>query len=166
VVHETKTYRLFERIIGNPEALHSGDWKSFYDEIGANDGVKKAWILCADLADVKQNKDQVAKTWGFFKDRHFMTRYCPPREIERAVGEKMPRYDAIEDYGLYVKRLLMPKEGYASGDEPNNLVTNFKIVEDNDRQLINSILECSTEIDEKWFSALRDETPTATTPAA
>jgi hypothetical protein len=99
VVHETKTYRLFERIIGSPVALHSRDWMAFYDEIGSNNEVEKAWVLCADPAEVKQKSDQVEAARRFLRDRNFNTRYCPPREVERAIREKVPPYDAIEDYG-------------------------------------------------------------------
>jgi nucleoside 2-deoxyribosyltransferase len=163
VVHETKIYRLFERLIGDPEAMHSGDWKSFYNEIGGNNEVEKAWILCADLGEARQKRDQVEATWRFLKDRNFRTLYCPPREIERATGEKAPRYDAIEDYGAYLKLLLLPQGGYASGDEANVLVTTFKVAEQEDRRLINSIMGCSQPMDEKWVGELGSEKPAAVT---
>lgn len=159
LVHETKKYRLVERIIGDPAAVHSRDWIAFYDDIGQDSEVEKTWILCAESTDVSSKWDQVAATWKFFKERKFSTRYCPPREVERATGEKAPHYDAVEDYGDYEKLLLLPAGAYASGDKANVLVTTFKTAERMDRRWIGSLIDCSEEIDEEWLNRHHSETP-------
>ncbi|HEX3092189.1 MAG TPA: hypothetical protein VHW72_06180 [Candidatus Angelobacter sp.] len=164
LVHKTKKYRLMEKFIGNPAAVHSRDWISFYDEIGRNNEIEKAWILCADQTDVLRRKDDVAATLQFLKERNFDTRHCPPEELERATGERAPRYQSIEDYGNYVKFLSLPAASYAAGDQPNVLVTTFKVADERHRRLISSIFRCSKQIDEKWLIELGGAVPVAGMP--
>jgi len=107
LIHATQRYRVIERMVGDPAAVNSKDWISFYDEIGRNSDVEKTWILCADEAEITRMMKDVVASWRFRKEKNFDTRYCSPRELHRATGEQLPPYDAIEDFGEFVKLLSL-----------------------------------------------------------
>ena len=102
LVHATQRYRVVERILGTPRSLHSADWISFFDEVGNDSNIETVWILCMNEAEVTKKADEVAASWQFRKDRNFDTRYCSPRELQRA-GQQFGDYDVIEDFGTTMK---------------------------------------------------------------
>jgi nucleoside 2-deoxyribosyltransferase len=156
LVHATHKYRVVERMSGDPALMHSKDWISFIDEIARDRDVEKKWILCVEEREVKDKISDVEATWRFRKERNFETRYCSPVELERARGQKPPPYQAIEDFGQFVKLLSIPTGSYASGDKANILRTTFKSVEPAHARLMSSFLACSTEMNEQWVASLRD----------
>jgi hypothetical protein len=59
----------------------------------------------------------------------------------------------IEDFGEYVKLLLLPHGSYTSIEELNVLVTTIRSSNAADRYLLESISKCSRPMDEEWFDA-------------
>ncbi|MGA2405865.1 MAG: hypothetical protein ABSF81_03825 [Bacteroidales bacterium] len=148
---ETKKYSLIEQITGNPTEMHSLDWISFYNQIGKQGDIEKRWILSVEMDEVTKKRNDIAMAWRFFRERNFETLYCSPTEFRRATGEKLPGYNVIENMGEYIKLLMLPDSTYTSGEHPNMLHTTIRISSPLDRRTLESIIRCSTNIDEQLF---------------
>ncbi|PWB54539.1 MAG: hypothetical protein C3F18_06670 [Nitrosomonadales bacterium] len=156
LVRATKKHMLVERVVGNPQALHSRDWLAFYDELGKHAEVEKAWMLCVKESEVRSNLSEVEAAWRFFKDKQFRTLYCSPRDVERSIGEALQGHEVIEDFGKYVKLLSLPDGSYTAGAKANVLVTTIREASPEDRRLLRSMVDCSTPMTEDWLRSLRD----------
>jgi hypothetical protein len=155
LVSATKKHMLVERVVVNPRAMeHSRDWLSLYDDLGKRDDVDKAWMLCVEKDEVKNNASEVEATWKFFKDRKFRTLYCSPKDVELAIGEALPSYEVIEDFGEYVKLLTLPGGSYTADVSKNVLVTIYRVATPGDRRLLQSMISCSDTINEDWLRNL------------
>lgn len=156
LVLATKKHMLVERVVINPQEMkHSRDWLSFYEELGENAEVDKTWMLCVEEPEARSNASAVEATWVFFKDRKFRTLYCSPRDVELAIGEAIPGHDVIEDFGEYVKLLLLPGRSYTADESKNALHTSFRVATVEDRRLLQTMIACSKTITEDWIRSLR-----------
>ena len=155
LAHATHKYRVIERVIGNPDEMHSMDWIAFFDELAKDADVERTWILCAEEQEVREKLHDVEVSCRFRGDRNFDCFYCSPLQLERATGEKLLSYDVIEDFGKYVKLLSLRTGSFTSGEKPNTLPTVFKCTEPAHERLINSMLACSKPMSEAWFAAMR-----------
>ena len=164
LVHGTQRYRVVERFLGIPEHLNSNDWISFYDEIGNDKSVETIWILCVDEADVTRQVDEVEASWQFRKKRNFDTRYCSPRELQRA-GQQFGGYDVIEDFGESAKFLWLKGMAYTEQEEPNCFPTRITMADENHKRLMETLIHCSQEIDERWMQRLRSDKHITVKPA-
>ncbi len=156
LVRATKKHMLVERVVGNPQALHSRDWLSFYDELGEHADVDKIWMLCVEESAVRSKAREVEAAWRFFKDRRFKTLYCLPRDVEHSIGEALHGHEVIEDFGKYVKLLSLPGGSYTAGTKANVLVTTIRETSPEDRRLLRSMVDCSTPMTEDWLRSLHD----------
>lgn len=156
LVRATKKLMKVERVVGNPKELHSRDWLSFYDELGENPDVDKAWMLCVEECEARSHASEIEATWKFYKDRQFRTLYCSPRDVERAIGEALHGHEVIEDFGEYVKLLSLPGGSYTAGERANVLVTTIRVTSPEDRRLLRSMVDCSIPMTEDWLRSLRD----------
>jgi hypothetical protein len=155
LVHRTGQYRVVERMVGKPEALQSKDWVAFYDEIACDNQIRKVWILCVDEEELARKKDDVVASCEFRESKGFETRYCSPRELQRATGTPLPLYEAFEDYGQFVKFLELPDKTYASGKTLNRLKTVFRSTDPEHRRLMETLIRCSDLMDAQWFKQLK-----------
>jgi hypothetical protein len=150
----TRKYSLIEQIVGK-RSQHSKDWLTFYDEIGALHDIEKTWMLCIEMDEAAKKQADVRDCWEFFHERHFTTLHCSPMDFREATGKKLPVYRVIEDFGEYVKLLLLPPDGsYKTGDDPNKIVTTIRECNEQDRSVRKSMRDCSCTMDEKWFESL------------
>jgi hypothetical protein len=162
IVEKTKKHTLVERIVVNPEAEltqlrgHSGDWRSFYEQLGTRADIERKWILCVEEKELRDKLNDVKAAWGFFRQKDFDTLYCSPKGLEKAVG-KQPYHghEVIEDYGDYLKLLSLPGGSYTAGTTPNVLSTAFREVREEDRRILRTMIDCSTKMTEDWFQSLR-----------
>lgn len=158
MVHATKKHMLVERVVGNPQEIHSRDWRSFYDKLGEDTEIDKAWMLCVEEGEIRSKASDVEAAWRFFKDRNFKTLYCSPRDVECAIGleigEAVQGREVIEDFGEYVKLISLPEGSYTAGTKANSLVTTFRQANIEDRRLLQSMVDCSTAMTEDWIHSL------------
>jgi hypothetical protein len=75
LVRATKKHMLIERLVGDPQIIHSRDWRLFYDTLGKNTEIDKAWMLCVEEEEARNKANEVEASWRFFKDRKFRTLY-------------------------------------------------------------------------------------------
>ena len=153
LVRMTKRHVLIEPVASNPRKIHSLDWLSFYDEIGKQADVYKAWTLCVEESEARSHAAEVEAAWKFFKGRGFKTLYCSPTDL-RKTGRAVRKDEVIEDFGGYVKRVVLAEGSYTSGEKANELHTTFRAATPEDRRLLQSMSTCSTEITEDWLEGL------------
>jgi hypothetical protein len=159
LVHRTGQYRVVECMVGKPQALQSKDWVAFYDEIAPDNRIGKVWILFVNEDELARKKEDVVASCEFRKSKGFETRYCSPRELERATGAQLPPYEAIEDYGPFAKFLELPDKTYASGKTLNRLKTVFRSTDQEHRRLMETLIRCSDLIDDEWLKRLKARRP-------
>ncbi len=160
LVLATKKHMLIERVVANPQTKkHSRDWLAFYEEIGGRADIEKTWMLCVDEHEATVNASEIEAAWKFFNDRKFATLFCAPSDVELAIGEAVPNHDVIEVFGdfEYVKLLSLPGGSYTADPSKNVLVTTFRTTEPEDRRLLQSMIGCSTPINEDWLRGLLKE---------
>ena len=135
------------QVVVNPPAKpHSRDWPAFFDKLGENVEVDKAWMLCVEEPEARSNANAVETAWQLFRDREVRTLYCSPRDAEIAIGEALPDHDVTEDFGEYVKSLSPPGRTYTAEVSRNALRTLFRVATAEDRRLLESLSACSTAI--------------------
>ncbi len=165
LVRMTKRHVLIEPVVSDPRAIHSLDWLSFYDEIGKQADVYKAWTLCVEESEARSHAPEVEAAWKFFKGLGFKTMYCSPTDLRRATGEAVLKDVVIEDFGEYVKLVVLTEGSYTSGEKPNELHTTFRAAKPEDRRLLQSMSACSTEISEDWLEGLLAASGSVARPA-
>jgi hypothetical protein len=159
IAFKTRIYSLIEQVTGDPESMHSKDWRDLYIEIGEQADIRKTWILFVKMDDVIKNRIYIKKAWEFFRQNNFITLYCSHEEFYRATGKNPPEYQVIENFGDFVKLLRLQEKTYTTTEVPNMINTTFKVSKDIDNQLLESITRCSVTMDREWINNICTSSP-------
>lgn len=154
LVDATKRYVVVEPMVSNPRKMHSVDWIAYYDSLRERSDVEKVWVLCAKEEDVRNRISDVEESWKFRRERGFRTLYCSPRDFELAAGEPLSENQVIEDFGSYVKFLMLPAGTYTDSKIPNLLATRIRVAEPEERGLLKNIMDCTELMAEDWLTRI------------
>jgi nucleoside 2-deoxyribosyltransferase len=151
IIARTRAFRIMDPFVADPSEVHSKDWLQFYDRIGQQRDIEKAWFLCIDLAKVENSGVLVRANRSFYLARGFKTYYCQPSDLVESLGSTAPDR-VIENYGEFVKMLSLDGPSYKKGGTPNEIRTTLRTCTPEDEQLYLCVQRCSEEMDEAWVT--------------